>query len=472
MPSIQELEQALIEADKAGDTEAATALAGDMERLMSAPEQPKSPGIMDVIAGKHTIGEFASGRMEDLKTIGKQIIDPKTWANLPNDLQKAFPMDPKTGKLTPEANKKLKDLSMNLVLSTMPVSKMTSDVKELLKPSVGAEVIKQQTLKNAGKAGYHVPAQQVKPGKMADLGERFAGKQGVEATARGLNQPVTNKLANKALGLADDVPLTKEVLFNLRTEAGKAYETVSKIGTLSSDKAYIQALRNIQKEFSGASKDFPELASQQVSKLVKALAKKEISSEGAVEMVKNLRQLGNSNITSSIPADRLLGKAQREAAEALDDLIERNIEPALGKELLDAYRAARVLISKTYVVEKALNPSTGNVIATEISKQTGKKLLTDELKEIAEFAKAFPKSAAEPLSGPPTGGLLEAMAFSAAGKHMTGSKIGAFAGLIPLVGKPLARRMMTTIPETIGQPLLGKKTEFLQRSLLAAQGNK
>src|SRR3989304_5865982 len=112
MPSIQEFEQALIEADKAGDTEAATALAGDMERLMSAPEQPKPPGIMDVIAGKHTIGEFASGRMEDLKTIGKQIIDPKTWANLPDDLQKAFPMDPKTGKLTPKANKKLEDLAI------------------------------------------------------------------------------------------------------------------------------------------------------------------------------------------------------------------------------------------------------------------------------------------------------------------------------------------------------------------------
>src|SRR3990172_12708728 len=105
---------------------------------------------------------------------------------------------------------------------------MTSGVKELLKPAVGAEVVKQQTLKNAGKAGYHIPAQQVKPGKLADLGERFAGKQGVEATARGLNQPVTNKLANRALGLADDAPLTNDVLKGLRTEAGKVYETVSK----------------------------------------------------------------------------------------------------------------------------------------------------------------------------------------------------------------------------------------------------
>lgn len=455
MPSIQELEQALIAADKAGDKEAAMAIATDIEKLATAPEQ-KQPGLLDVIAGKNSLGEFASGRVEALKAGVKEFS--------PSNLKKELTSFP---PITEETTKQMEDTSLNMVLSSMPVTKLGTAAKSFIKPSVGAELVKQQTLKNAGKAGYYVPAQQVQPGKLADLGERFAGKQGIEATARGLNQPITNKLANKALGLADDVPITKELLQGIRAVENKAYDAAANIGTLKANKAYFTALRDIQKEYAAAAKDFPGLASQEIPRMVKALAKKEISSKGAVAQVKLLRRAATEAFRKG---ETELGKARQEAANALDDLIESNIAPALGKQIAGAYKSARVKIAKTHVIERALNESTGNVVATEIVKQGKKSFLTGELKEIAEFAKAFPKAAAEPLSGPPTGGLLESMAFAAAGKHMAGSKIGALAGITPLVGKPLARKMMVNIPETVGRPLLGTKTEFLQRSILGKGG--
>ena len=94
--------------------------------------------------------------------------------------------------------------------------------KALPSKKIGADVVKEHTLKMAGEAGYSVPKSNVKQTFWTNLGERFGGKQAIEATAQIKNQPVTNKLAAKALGLADDTPLTPEVLSGIRQEAGKA----------------------------------------------------------------------------------------------------------------------------------------------------------------------------------------------------------------------------------------------------------
>jgi len=41
MPTVQELEQSLLAADKAGDTQAAQAIASDIDRMIKAPQQPQ-----------------------------------------------------------------------------------------------------------------------------------------------------------------------------------------------------------------------------------------------------------------------------------------------------------------------------------------------------------------------------------------------------------------------------------------------
>ena len=316
-------------------------------------------------------------------------------------------------------------------------------------------------IKSAAEHGFKVPRASLKSSLGTNLIERAGGKVGIEATARVSNQKLVNEMSAKALGLPKNTTLTPQLLSNIREQAGGAYELVSNIGTLSADKVYLNSLRNIQKQFTGAAKDFPELANQQVNKIVQALAKKTISSEGAVSQIKMLRRAATANFKKGEPE---LASAQRAAAEALEDLVERNIEPALGKQVLEAYRQARTLIAKTHVIEKALNEGTNNVIGIQIAKQSKYLKLTDELKAISDFAKAYPHVAGEQVSAIPAGGLLESMAFAAAGKHMTGSAAAGIASAgIPLIGKPIARRLGSVVPQ------VGKQTTnpFLTSRVLA-----
>lgn len=303
----------------------------------------------------------------------------------------------------------------------------------------------------AAKLGLKVPKSNIKQTIGTNLLERAGGKEAIESTARLSNQPVVNRIAAKSLGLADDAPLTKEVLQGLRDVAGKSYEAVAKTGPIKADNAYAVALKKVGEKYSGASKDFPELADKSVSKLLRGLAKKNISSDGAVEMVKNLRNLGNANIKSMVPADKLLGRAQRAAAESLDDLIGRNLKAQGNPQVYQAYQKSRELIAKTYSVENSLNPGTGNVVLSDLAKQLRKGVpLSGDLKELGTFASGFPRMAREQTSAVPGGGLFEPLVYGTAGT-LTAGPPGLAASLLPIIGKPLARKFGSAVPKITPQ---------------------
>jgi len=81
--------------------------------------------------------------------------------------------------------------------------------------------------------------------------------------------------------------------------------------------------------------------------------------------------------------------------------IEKKLEDyasSLGRDdLVNDMRAARQLIAKTHTVEKALNPETGTINAQKLAAELkGKKPLSGELKQIADFGLAF-KNASKPV---------------------------------------------------------------------------
>lgn len=422
----------------------------------SASPQTKSstnPSLIDVATGPATMGDWARGRAN----AAKDLATPEYWKGMADNLTNPLPAVPRNaqGNIAlsqgngAELSSDEKNSVMGLALYGVPASSMSKVARAAIVPKkTGADIVKQQTLDMAGQAGYSVPRSNIQQTFLTNLGERLGGKQAIEATAQIKNQPITNKLAAKALGLSDDVAITPDVLKGIRDEAGKAYRVVSNLGTLTADKSYMSALKDISTKFSGASKDFPELASQEVAKLTQALAKKTISADGAVEMIKNLRSQAGNNLGPMATAQgKLLGKAQRAAADAMEDLIERNIAPVLGNEVLGSYKSARQLIAKTHTVEKALNEGTGNVNAAELAKALRKGVpLSNELKQIARFSQAFPRISREPIGAPASGGLFEPMVYGTAGA-MSAGPAGLAAAAVPIIGKPVARHLMTTVPK-------------------------
>lgn len=273
--------------------------------------------------------------------------------------------------------------------------------------------IRDSALKSGQDAGYSVPPSQANPSMLNRVIESFPGKAGVGQGSSLKNQGVTNKLAKKALGLPDDAPLTEQSLKALRTEAGKAYEVIKNApGKLDADQQFYDDIAKLGSDFSEASKEFPDLVKNEAIETLQAsLSRKEISPKAAIELVKKLRFDASKNFKSfDDPAKAALGKAQREAANMLDDLIERNLQaanldkflgPGSNKGAVEAYKQARQTIAKSYDVEAALNESTGNISAKVLAKALEKgKPLTGELETIARFSRAFPKATqtTEPLS--------------------------------------------------------------------------
>ncbi len=103
-----------------------------------------------------------------------------------------------------------------------------------------------QAAREAQEAGYVIPPTQVKPSLVNRLLEGSAGKISTAQNASFKNQQVTNQLAARSLGLPEDVVITPDVLTNIRTTAGKAYENLGATGTIKTSPKFNQALDDIK----------------------------------------------------------------------------------------------------------------------------------------------------------------------------------------------------------------------------------
>lgn len=257
-----------------------------------------------------------------------------------------------------------------------------------------SNVVRDATVEGAKAAGYVMPPSSVNPSMLNRALEGFSGKIMTEQAASGRNQAVTNALARQALGLAEDAPLTNATLTGLRGQAGKAYEVLKGSGVVKADKQFFVDLDAIAAKYQGAGKDFPDLAQNEVVKLVQSLKRPEFGADSAVDAIAVLR----ANADKAFGArDAALGKASRDAATAIESALGRHLEASgADKAAIEAFKQARQQIAKTYSVQKALNDSTGNVNARALAELLRRgKPLSGELEEVARFAQAFPKAAQE-----------------------------------------------------------------------------
>ncbi len=239
--------------------------------------------------------------------------------------------------------------------------------------------------------GYVIPPTQAKPSLVNRALEGFSGKLTTAQNASARNQSITNELAKKAIGAAE---LSPNGLMQVRQQANKAYENLGQVGSFQSDDAFAAALDAAGGATKTMRKNFPALANGEVDKLVKSLKKRgEFDAQSTVEAIKQFRADASVNKATLDPAARAMGKVQSNIAGALEDLIDRNLQGTANASLLTEYRVARQVLAKTHDVEKALNQASGNIDAAKFAQLAQKgRPLTGELKQIANFAGAFPKA--------------------------------------------------------------------------------
>jgi len=256
------------------------------------------------------------------------------------------------------------------------------------------DAVKNATLAAAKGEGYVVPPTQANASSAWNqLLEGLSGKIKTAQLASVKNQDVTNRLVRNSLGLADDAPLTKDALQGIRGVAGQAYDDIAQVPTYRVDQAFKNAITKLAKGQRTLEAEIPEIANKTVLSTAEALNKPRFSGETVVELTKSLRNRADQAFASG---DKTAGRFFRSASDAVEDLIDRNLHTLNRGDVLTPFRESRRLIAKTYTVEKALNETTGNVIAGKLAAELKRgKPLSGGIKAAARFAHAFPKAAQE-----------------------------------------------------------------------------
>ena len=102
-----------------------------------------------------------------------------------------------------------------------------------------------------------------------------------------------------------------------------------------------------------------------------------------------MRQEGYNRLGSDDVSQQSIGKAQLEIANALDQHIADTL-PATAPVTADQFKAARVALAKNQSVQAALRGSNVDAQAIGRMQRANPDLLTDELKEVADFANSNP----------------------------------------------------------------------------------
>ncbi len=363
-----------------------------------------------------------------------------------------------SGVLTPEqtglnpeqfANAKTQNVGIQSAIGgAFPVAgKLVSALRGTpLSPQMAGAVEK------ARETGYTVPPTQAGGGVFNRLLEGMAGKISTLQEASVRNQAITDKLAKKSLGLSEDVSLTPDILKGVRDEAGKAYENLKLSGTVKTSPKFIQALDNIKpyQDAIQAAKDFPEKAANPIVDVIDSLKRPNFDVNSAISKINVLRNDADIAYRSGNTA---LGKTNKDASQVLENTIENHLANTKQTDLLDKFREARQLIAKTYTVEKAMNKTTGTVDAKNLASrlQAGKPM-SGELKDIAQFAQAFPKASQMPEKIGGTIGI-SPLDYTVAGLTGGASLLGGedkasstMNSLIALLARPGARKLVLSAP--------------------------
>lgn len=261
---------------------------------------------------------------------------------------------------------------------------------------------KREAIEEGMKLGMVAPPSAVNPKLGNRLLESFAGKEAIEQEAQLHNGQVMQDAMRKFLGLSDDAPMTVETLKGIRQQAGQAYDDIKGLGgTFYSDSAFLQALQKAEGAAGTAGRSFPGLGNAENVRAALAPLKQLTFKPGdGVDAIKALREGARESFGSRQSS---LGRAQLEAAKAMEDLIERNLQRqgVDGTAALKNFRDARVTVAKSYAVEKVINKATGNVQGAKLSKLLASDApITGELKTIAKFASALPSVTREQTRSP------------------------------------------------------------------------
>jgi hypothetical protein len=271
-----------------------------------------------------------------------------------------------------------------------------------------AQSVAEQTASDVINAGFSLPPGQTNPTIINKAISMISDNPALLEKLGGQNEAVVQRLVKQSLGLPEDAHLTPDTLNQIRADAGKAYEDLKNASTNITtsgqaklpiknipDQDFKDSIRGLTDDYKNAMREFPELFTNMKGavKLQQTLLQKSnMSTDAVVELVKKLRSDATDYLKKyDDPGARGLGMANKAAANALDDLLDRTMTKNQQPDLVSNYRQARQKIAQSYNIEDALNPDLGTVDAKKFADISKGIPLTGHLKAVSQMGTAFPK---------------------------------------------------------------------------------
>lgn len=246
------------------------------------------------------------------------------------------------------------------------------------------------TVAAAREAGLKLTPQDAGGGAVSRGLAGLSGEPKLAKLASKKNAPTVNDMIRRDVGLADDMPLTREALLDVIKEEGGSYAAVKEAGRFDTDAKYRADLDALTEGFDTAAKDFAHRKENPVQKIMEGLKVKDMDAASAIEEVKNLRADADKAYRAG---DKQAGSIYKNAANVLDDQLDRHLKTLGDSEGVTKYRASRRRIAKSYAALDALNEATGNIDAAVYAKKRRDRVPLDgEAAKVADFATAFPRS--------------------------------------------------------------------------------
>lgn len=220
--------------------------------------------------------------------------------------------------------------------------------------SKAANAVKDATLQTALRAGYVVPPSQASGNMLNRTLESVAGKASTAQHAAIKNQDITNNLARQYIGLKGNGQISEADLDALKKPLMAVYGEMRKVSSTANDAVDLWKKANYEMG----------------------------------------RQRRFFNRTLDPKAEDAMNAARADADTYLQVMEQEAISTG-RRDLAKSLKEARVGLGKIGTVEDALNDATGNVSAAVLKRVGDRVRLGGELKQIADFAAAFPKAARE-----------------------------------------------------------------------------
>lgn len=235
---------------------------------------------------------------------------------------------------------------------------------------------------------------------MGRLIEGATGKEKAKQLAASSNQQVTDAWARKIFGIADDAPLSKETMRGVRQEAAaEGYEPIRQVASIKTDQAFRDTIKGLTSRADNASKDFGDLVKSDIQPLADGLmGVKSFTGSSAVDAISIFREKASDLYASG---NKTLGKAYREAAEAIESQVERGVKGKNGATLVKNFKDARTKMAQTFDMEKAIREGEGSLDLRALGKIYAKNpnRMQGEMRDMGRIGAAMPEVAAVPKDG-------------------------------------------------------------------------